>query len=315
MLVPVRRLSAPNADETYRSMGSRLQVVQLHPLVLINVSDHHTRVRAQCQQNKRVIGCLLGKHKGRMVEVANSFELANEGPGGLHVDTAFLLQRQEQYKQTFGDLELLGWYSTGKDVGQTEMEWNKTIAGVCENPMCLLLDPECKSASRGLPVKIYLTEMRVVGGVPTNVLIQSAYEIEAIEAERIAIDQVSKILQKGQSGVAGQVSMTLSNLQSAMLLLRKRVAGIQSVLQAMHTGAIPYDFGLVRQVRGLMQSLPAISTSALKESLLTECNDTLLITYLASLTQQAQALYELTEKVGAIGAGKFSKRRQLLGAF
>jgi len=282
--------------------------------VLINVSDHHTRVRAQCQENKRVIGCLLGKHKGRTVEVANSFELAHQGPGGLHVDTSFLLQRQEQYKQTFGDLELLGWYSTGESVGQTELEWNKTIAGVCENPLCLLLDPECKSSSRGLPVKIYLTEMRMVSGVPTNVLIQSAYEIEAIEAERIAIDQVSKILEKGQSGVAGQVSMTLSNLQSAMLLLRKRVAGILGVLRAMDTGAAPYDFGLVRQVRGLMQSLPAISSPALKDSLLKECNDTLLVTYLASLTQQAQALLELTDKIGAIGSSKFSKRRQLLGA-
>ena len=49
----------------------------LHPLVVINVSDHFTRARAQSggKAGTRVFGALLGEQKGRNVEIANSFEM------------------------------------------------------------------------------------------------------------------------------------------------------------------------------------------------------------------------------------------------
>jgi hypothetical protein len=49
----------------------------LHPLVVINISDHHTRVRAQQPDapGQRVFGVLLGEQSGRRVEIANSFEI------------------------------------------------------------------------------------------------------------------------------------------------------------------------------------------------------------------------------------------------
>ena len=48
----------------------------LHPLVVINVSDHFTRARCQSEQPApRVFGVLIGAQKGRQVEVANSFEV------------------------------------------------------------------------------------------------------------------------------------------------------------------------------------------------------------------------------------------------
>lgn len=68
--------------------------ILLHPLVIMNVSEHYTRIRAQkgsrddgiydlllegCIQLKYlfflVFGALIGKQKGRKVEILNSFEL------------------------------------------------------------------------------------------------------------------------------------------------------------------------------------------------------------------------------------------------
>jgi COP9 signalosome complex subunit 6 len=52
--------------------------VSLHPLVLMNISEHWTRIRAQEGGAKEVYGGLIGKQKGRKIEVLNSFELKFE---------------------------------------------------------------------------------------------------------------------------------------------------------------------------------------------------------------------------------------------
>jgi COP9 signalosome complex subunit 6 len=70
---------------------------QLHPLALINVSDHHTRVKAQTGVVSRVIGGLLGIQTGRNVEITNSFELVTTGSGhDVAIDIAYLITKQEQ---------------------------------------------------------------------------------------------------------------------------------------------------------------------------------------------------------------------------
>lgn len=52
--------------------------VSLHPLILMNISDHWTRIRAQEGAAKPVYGALIGKQKGRKIEVLNSFEIKYE---------------------------------------------------------------------------------------------------------------------------------------------------------------------------------------------------------------------------------------------
>ena len=53
--------------------------IHLHPLVIINISDHATRSRVRNQgQFQRVIGALLGYQKGKELEVLNSFELVTK---------------------------------------------------------------------------------------------------------------------------------------------------------------------------------------------------------------------------------------------
>ena len=55
----------------------------LHPLVVINISDHATRVSTQsrieqgggAEGGARVFGVLIGEQSGRRVEIANSFEI------------------------------------------------------------------------------------------------------------------------------------------------------------------------------------------------------------------------------------------------
>jgi hypothetical protein len=71
-------------------------------LVLINVSDHFTRLKANGAdgaQAPTVMGCLLGSQDGRTVDISNSFEIKcaeSAEEGAFQIDHAFLLKKQEQ---------------------------------------------------------------------------------------------------------------------------------------------------------------------------------------------------------------------------
>ena len=76
-------------------------LVCLPQLVLINVSDHHTRTKANTPGGggavPRVMGCLLGQQSGRTVDISNSFEMKyDQGPEGLVINVAFLQKKMEQ---------------------------------------------------------------------------------------------------------------------------------------------------------------------------------------------------------------------------
>ena len=68
--------------------------IQLHPLAVMNVSDHITRARYMTSKDKhkklRVIGVLLGKQEGRVLEIVNTVEIAfshvNEADGAIKID-------------------------------------------------------------------------------------------------------------------------------------------------------------------------------------------------------------------------------------
>jgi hypothetical protein len=51
------------------------------------------------------------------------------------------------------------------------------------------------------------------------------------------------------------------------------------------TGEAPYDHSLLRQVSSLVRRLPAIDSSRFQDDLVMEYNDTLLMTYLATITK------------------------------
>ncbi len=88
-----------DSDTSKSSSGLQFR---LHPLVLINVSDHSTRTRANtvasATSSIKVLGCLLGTQSGRSIDISNSFEIKFETSttGRMVIDNAFLLKKQDQ---------------------------------------------------------------------------------------------------------------------------------------------------------------------------------------------------------------------------
>ena len=116
-----------------------------------------------------VYGALIGKQKGRNIEIMNSFELKFE-----IVDDEVIINRdyynvkEEQYKQVFSDLDFLGeykiykinevhtkigwyrsgWYTTTMDnpnPTEKHVRIHKQICQINECPIMMLLDPNTRN--------------------------------------------------------------------------------------------------------------------------------------------------------------------------
>jgi len=303
---------------------------KLHPLVLINVSDHHTRTKANEQQPAgqpagavvKVIGILLGSQSGRTVDISNSFEVKysrDGGSGAISLDMPFLLHKQEQYKQVFPKLDVVGWYATGEELLPEDMEVNRALAALNESPCFLLLNPRVDPARKELPVTLHETELHVVEGAPTPVFVRAHYTVETSDAERIGVDQVAKITASGRASGAEQLSAHLSGLHSALKMLLQRTRLVEGLVGRTRAGTEAPHPALLRKVHSLVSSLPAMDTPAFTQQLHTEHNDALLVLLLATMTKGVSSVGDTLDKVLAAydhksgSAGGVSRRRGAAG--
>ncbi|KAL3736528.1 hypothetical protein ACJRO7_025472 [Eucalyptus globulus] len=292
---------------------------KLHPLVILNISDHYTRVKSQLHpppsahhcapaaadpfapppppaaDPPRVYGCVIGVQRGRTVEIFNSFELLYD-PATHSLDRAFLDKKQELYKKVFPNFYVLGWYSTGSDAEESDMHIHKALMDINESPVYVLLNPSINHAQKDLPVTIYESELHVIDGIPQLIFVRASYTIETVEAERISVDHVAHLKPSDGGTAATQLAAHLTGIHSAIKMLNSRVRVLHHYLLAMQKGEIPCENSLLRQVSSLLRRLPAIESGKFQDDFLMEYNDTLLITYLAMLTNCSSTMNELIDK-------------------
>ncbi|CAF1763749.1 unnamed protein product, partial [Brassica napus] len=289
---------------------------KLHPLVIVNISDHYTRVKTQLnpppsvcatenassnngeamlQPNPRVYGCVIGVQRGRTVEIFNSFELLFD-PSTETLDRSFLEKKQELYKKVFPDFYVLGWYSTGSDAEESDMLIHKALMDINESPVYVLLNPAINHAQKDLPVTIYESELHVIDGIPQLIFAHTSYTIETVEAERISVDHVAHLKPSDGGSAATQLAAHLTGIHSAIKMLNSRIRVLHQYLAAMEKGDIPCENSLLRQVSSLLRRLPAMESERFHDNFLMEYNDKLLVTYLAMITNCTSTMNEMVDK-------------------
>ncbi|XP_009787958.1 COP9 signalosome complex subunit 6a [Nicotiana tabacum] len=282
---------------------------KLHPLVILNISDHYTRVKSQSHSSAaasdgadsspppppRVLGCVIGVQRGRTVEIFNSFELLYD-PSTHSLDRPFLEKKQELYKKVFPNFYILGWYSTGSDAQESDMHIHKALMDINESPVYVLLNPSISRAQKDLPITIYESELHVIDGIPQLIFVQASYTIETVEAERISVDHVAHLKQSDGGSAATQLAAHLTGTHSAIKMLNSRIRVLQHYLLSMQKGEIPCENSLLRQVSSLLRRLPTIESERFRDDFLMEYNDTLLVSYLAMFTNCSSTMNELVDK-------------------
>lgn len=286
-------------QDTYSALD-----VNIHPLVIVNMSDHYTREKVRKGEQGRVFGALLGNQKNRRVEIVNTFAflLSKDGDKYL-IDSSYLETKIEQFMHLYDDLELLGWYSTGSTPQDYDMEVHEQLTQFNESPLYLLLDAE--SEGNELPITLLESQVKVIGSKPSSVFVKMPYKIETSESERIAVDHVANASDK-----EAELTSNLSNILKAVNMFNQRVNSIKGYVDE-NSDNKNIDQKVFRHIKALCNQYPSIDSLEFNDDFLTEYNDTLLMTHLATLTKTANTMNDLVEKFN----DAFEKQRGRRGMY
>ncbi|CAH1369241.1 COP9 signalosome complex subunit 6 [Tenebrio molitor] len=267
----------------------------LHPLVIMNVSEHWTREKAQEGSVQQVIGALIGKQKGRNIEIMNSFELVFTMIGGdVIIDRDYYNMKEEQFKQVFSDMDFIGWYTTGDVPSSTDIKIHKQICDINESPILLKLNPYDKNIDH-LPVALYESVIDLVGGEATMLFVNLTYTLATEEAERIGVDHVAR-MSSTDSGESSLVAEHLTAQHSAIKMLHSRVRLVLEYMKAVQSGQLPTNHEILRDAYSLCHRLPVIQSSRFRQDFYNQCNDVGLMTYLGTLTKGCNDLNQFVNK-------------------
>jgi len=274
--------------------------LSLHPLPILNISEHLTRLKLQRNSTSPfVLGALLGTQTGREVEIVNTFELAVEEDDESKVDHGFLVSRRDQYKQVFPSLEFIGWYSVAPRPTATHIALHEQFTNYSPTPLLLLLHPSTvlstpapsSTNAQTLPFKAYEPTIEIRDRKSRSVFIEASYNVQTGEAERIAVDWTAR-------GGGGGTSLEshLHTQRAAIKMLHERILVLVQYVTEVIAGQTQKDHATLRSLSALIASLPASENKAFRAEFEKEYEDVQITAFLSTLTKSANILNDLVDK-------------------
>lgn len=277
--------------------------ISLHPLVILNISEHWTRITAQVGGHSvPTLGALIGKQKDRNIEIMNSFELLYNvlDDSTLVIDRDYYNSKEEQFKQVFCDLEFLGWYITcaGSDKPSLrDIEVHKQIINIVESPIFLKMDPH--GGHTDLPVKVYETIIDIINGETKMLFVELTCTLSTEDAERIGVDHVAR-MSNNDAQENSLVAETLTVQFNAIKMLHSRVKMLLEYLKDMKNSEKSVNNEILREYVSLCHRLPVMESGEFYRDLYTHCNDVALIAYLGVLTKCSNEVNDYCNKFNAL---------------
>ncbi|KAF9737733.1 hypothetical protein PMIN06_002353 [Paraphaeosphaeria minitans] len=189
--------------------------VQLHPLVLLTITDCITRHTLRQQQGP-IVGAILGQQNGHEVtmEVAFQAKLVSNEHDDVVLDDEWFMKRLDDYKDVHKQpqLDIVAWFTLAPPTGPTPeiLPIHNRISELTDSPILCLFHPsdahsEATTAGK-LPLTLYETvyenaaggendkAMDIDGALQNKALKfrELVYTVETGEAEMIAVDFVAR---------------------------------------------------------------------------------------------------------------------------
>jgi len=312
-------INASKSEVVVSTSGTSGSVsVKLHPLVIMNMSEHWTRIKVQNSSPQKVFGAIIGKQKGRNIEIMNSFELATLQIEEKYViDTDYYKMKEEQFKQVFSEMDILGWYSTGECPRKQDVDIHKQILEMHESPLFLQMNPGAK-ALQDIPLSLYESSIDLVEGETGQearmAFIKLEYDLATEDSERIGLDHVARISSTTESAQS-KVSENLMVQHSAIKMLTSRVDIILEYIEAVEKGELPFNHEVLREAKALADRLPILaSKDQFTPEFYTQCNDVALMTLMGSVHKSSNDLMQFVNKFN-VAHPKDSGSRRMRGMF
>lgn len=267
--------------------------VVVHPLVLLSVVDHYSRVAKDTR--KRTVGVLLGQSSKGRIDVTNSyavpFEEDEKDPSIWFLDHSYHENMFTMFKKINAKEVVVGWYSTGPKLREADLHIHDLISNYNPNPVLVIVDVQPKEL--GIPTKAYfcIDEVRedcTQKAEKTFMHVQS--EIGAYEAEEIGVEHLLRDVKDAKvSTLADQVIGKVHALRG----LEERLKEIRTYLDAVLSERLPINHEIMSQLQDVFNLLPNLNMEEMVTSFAVKSNDMMLVMYLSSLVRSVVALHNL----------------------
>mmetsp|Transcript_35672 Transcript_35672/g.65267 ORF Transcript_35672/g.65267 Transcript_35672/m.65267 type:complete len:301 (+) Transcript_35672:24-926(+) len=283
------------------STGGGGKTVLLHPLAIVAISDHFTCIQAGASPKptgSKVIGLLWGKQQGLDVVITDAVELmysdkTSEGGEPVAFTREEVDKQKELYTKVYPLCEMLGWYSVGVEVQEADMAVHREMLKYNESPFFLLINPNPDPDAKDLPVQLYESETHYEEEVARMIFVACEFELETSQAERVTMEEVAKA---GPTEGVSTLDLHVTSLESSLRSLAMRADQLIVYLKAVEDKRVPSDQRLLRAAQGVCNQLPAMHKGELEAAFVEDYADTLMVSYLATVTKATHAVGDLTEK-------------------
>lgn len=210
--------------------------VVVHPLVLLSILDHYTRV-----DNPRVAGLILGTESGDL-HITNSFAVPfDEGDedGVWFFDTSFQQNMFDLFKKIHSHERVLGWYHSGANLHKNDYEITSSLLLTVSDPILLIVD--IHSEKNDFPIKVF----RIQGTdfVHVNTC------IEAEEAEEVGVEHLIRDI-KSDSHEKKNI------VKESLIIYEKNLEVIENYLQSIIAGNTEKNFKVLAHLQKCLNDTP-----------------------------------------------------------
>uniref|UniRef100_A0A914HVM9 COP9 signalosome complex subunit 6 n=1 Tax=Globodera rostochiensis TaxID=31243 RepID=A0A914HVM9_GLORO len=292
-------------------MAQGVSTVLIHSVVALHISDHWTRVRVQNESLPTVCGALLGKHSGRNIEISNAFELkASASEDGLAVDEEYFTLRSALYKETFADLDFLGFYVTCQDhehANDADAALQRRAMNHSEAPVLLKFNANEPVICDKLSITVF--DSRVDPSDEQRLLLQQVpVKIVNEAAEQIGLDHLARYSKAGApsesiaSKQLGAQFGSITSLNQGLFIAKEYVKSVQE-------GQIEQDDAILREINKLCQKLAVFDANNASENDLLQSTDQKLLVLLTSLTSVQGQTFRLVDRLNVLARDRLQHER------
>lgn len=320
------------------------KTIKVHPLAIINVSDHHTRVTSGGSpggSSASVIGLLFGYQENLTIHIMDSIEMEDSSFSGEN-EQFFIKQNIELHQTVFSKQDVIGWYRastseeddspTDKDLKMT----NVAIREYNENPLFLFVTSTSDTHNNQvkeelqLPIRIYETfvETQNEDVHPRPIFRKLDFILDTYEPERIAVEKVfytQPSLSSMQTSAAASAKAKkttpfppsaldhqFQSLTSSLQSLDSRLSVIISYLVDLSNRQIqPEDYRYLRHIDSLLRQYPPLPMKQFHKEFQEDYEDVLLLSSCASVAKTVNALQGYIDKFRMV----YEKRDLKRGGF
>mmetsp|Transcript_15007 Transcript_15007/g.22843 ORF Transcript_15007/g.22843 Transcript_15007/m.22843 type:complete len:361 (-) Transcript_15007:171-1253(-) len=265
--------------------------VVVHPIVLLSVVDHYTRVAKGT--TKRVVGTLLGEVDDFKLHITNCFAVPFEedprDPQVWFLDHNFHEQMFAMFKKVNQKERVVGWYSTGPKIKPSDLSIHELYRRYTPEPVLVVMDVQPKDLE--LPMEAYYSiQEETSDQVFKRTFLHVESTVGAFEAEEVGVEH---LLRDIKNASASTLAVQVGDKISALKALTVRLKDISAYLQSVVSGKLPMNKEIIYQLQEIFNLLPDQDSEELVRSFAMETNDMMLALYLGSMLRSTVALHNL----------------------